>query len=125
MKRFLRMAGAIITGNPPLGVLRIHRWLSAWTRHDPPEPHTYRGPLTVSTAWRQQGTARRLMLQACQQLEALGEVIWLETDLAINAAFYETLGFVVDREEAVLSASNWFMRREPGRTGLPQMYDEK
>lgn len=124
-RQILRMVGAIITSNPPLGVLRVHRWLEAWTRHDPREPHTHLGPLAVSATWRGQGVARQLMLQCCERLDALGEMAWLETDRAINVAFYETLGFVVDREEAVLGVPNWFMRRELGRTACPQMHDEK
>lgn len=113
-RQLLHMAAALITSNPPLGVLRIHRWLSTWARHDPCKPHTHLGPLAVSAAWRRQGVARRLMLHCCERLDALAELAWLETDLAINVACYETLGFVVDRDEIVLGSPNWFMRREPG-----------
>lgn len=113
-REILRMAGAIIVSNPPLGVLRIHRWLKTWARNDPQEPHAHVGPLAVSPAWRRQGVARALMNRCCRHLDAQGQTAWLETDLAINVAFYETLGFVVVRQESVLGVPNWFMRREPG-----------
>jgi ribosomal protein S18 acetylase RimI-like enzyme len=110
----LRMAGAIIASNPPFGVLRIHRWLKTWARNDLHEPHAHVGPLAVSPAWRRQGVGRELMDRCCQDLDAQGQTAWLETDLAINVAFYETLGFVVVRQEVVLGVLNWFMRRVPG-----------
>lgn len=117
-RQLLRMAGAIIIGNPPLGILRIQRWLSTWKHRDPREAHTHLGPLAVSATWRRQGVARRLMEQCCEQLDALEEVAWLETDLALNVAFYETLGFVVALEQTVLGVPNWFMRRVPGQSGF-------
>jgi len=40
-------------------------------------------------------------------------VAWLETDLAINASFYKTVGFATVRHEPVLGGPNWFMRRAP------------
>ena len=113
----LRMAGAIIVGNPPLGSMRIHRWLSAWARNDPRAPHVHIGPLAVLPPWRRQGVARRLMQRCCWRLDALREVGWLETDLAINVAFYKTLDFAVVRHEPVSGVPNWFMRREPGAPG--------
>ena len=113
-KEILRMASKIVVGNPPIGVWRIHRWLSVWARNDPPELHVHIGPLAVSQAWRGQGVGRELMMRCCQHVDALGAIAWLETDLAINVAFYETLGFVVARREPLLGVPNWFMRREPG-----------
>ncbi len=110
-REMLRMAGAIIASNPPLSALRIHRWLSTWTRNDPRGPHAHIGPLAVLPPWRRQGVGRELMMQCCMRLDALGEVAWLETDLAINVAFYETLGFVVVRHEPVLGVPTWFMGR--------------
>jgi len=113
----LRMGGAIVAGNPPIGALRIHRWLSAWARNDPVEPHVHVGPLAVAPAWRRRGVARALMMQCCRHLDAHAEVGWLETDLAINVAFYETLGYVVVRRELTLGAATWFMRRAGPESG--------
>ncbi len=109
----LRFAGALVTGNPPTGVWRIARWLAAWWRNDPSEPHSHVGPLAVASAYRRQGVGRHLMVHCCEQLDALALVAWLETDLAINASFYETVGFATVRHEPVLGVPNWFMRRAP------------
>lgn len=110
----LRIAAVLVASNPPLGVWRIARWLATWARHDPSEMHWHIGPLAVLPAYRRQGVGRRLMSQCCRQLDSLGAVAWLETDLAINARFYETLGFVTVRHESVLGVPNWFMHRTPG-----------
>lgn len=107
----LRFAAAIVTSNPPRGVWRIARWLAVWARNDPAQPHWHIGPLAVRAAHRRRGIARRLMTQCCQQIDAGTASAWLETDLAINAAFYETLGFVVVAKRPVIGVPNWFMRR--------------
>ena len=116
-QEILRMAGSIVAVNPPIGVWRVYRWLSAWTHNDPREPHAHVGPLAVSPGWRRRGIGRALMIKCCARRDVLGEVAWLETDLAINVAFYETLGYVVFRRESVLGVPNWFMRRKPGMCG--------
>jgi len=109
----LRFAGVILADNPPHAVLRIGRWLAAWARNDPPEPHWHLGPMAVRPEFRRQGIARRLAKRGCAHIDSLGDAAFLETDLAINAAFYESLGFVVIRHEPVLGVPNWFMRRAP------------
>ncbi|MEO7065297.1 MAG: GNAT family N-acetyltransferase [Rhodanobacter sp.] len=109
----LRMAGAMIMSNPPTTMWRIQRWLSVWARNDLREPHAHIGPLAVAPAWRRCGVGRELMLQGCRHVDTLDVAAWLETDLAINVAFYETLGFAVTRHETVLGVPNWFMRRAP------------
>jgi len=110
---WLRFAGVILAGNPPHVVWRSRRWLAAWARNDPPEPHWHIGPMAVRPEFRRQGIARRLMTHGCGHVDSLGDVAYLETDLAINAAFYASLGFVVVRHEPVLGVPNWFMRRAP------------
>lgn len=113
----LRFARVIVVNNPPLGVWRIARWLAVWARNDPAEPHWHIGPLAVRTEYRRRGIARGLMTQCCQYIDTHSASAWLETDLAINVAFYETLGFVVVRKQSVLGVPNWFMRREISATG--------
>lgn len=113
----LRFAVVVVTSNPPLGVWRVARWLAAWARHDPSGLHWHVGPLAVASAYRRQGVGRHLMLHCCRQLDALAAVAWLETDLAINASFYESLGFATVRHELVLGVPNWFMRRVPVERG--------
>lgn len=109
----LRLAGRVVTSNPPFGAWRVARWLAAWARNDPAESHWHIGPLAVVAANRRQGVGRRLMMHCCRQLDSLAATAWLETDLAINASFYETLGFATIRCEPVLGVPNWFMRRTP------------
>ena len=109
----VRMAGIIIASNPPIGAWRIHRWLSAWTRNEPREPHAHVGPLAVALPWRRKGVGRELMRECCRRLDAHGQLAWLETDLPINVRFYKTLGFVVSRREPVLGVPTWFMARQP------------
>ena len=113
----LRFAGLVVASNPPVGVWRIARWLAAWTRHDPSELHWHIGPLAVASAYRRQGVGRLLMEHCCAKLDTLAAVAWLETDLAINASFYESLGFATVLQEPVLGVPNWFMRRAPVERG--------
>ncbi len=113
----LRFAAVVAARNPPLGAWRIARWLAAWARHDPCEPHWHIGPLAVASAYRRQGVGRHLMEHCCRRLDTLAAVAWLETDLAINAGFYESLGFATVRQGPVLGVPNWFMRRAPAGHG--------
>ena len=53
-------------------------------------------------------------MHCCEQLDALEAVAWLETDLAINARFYKTVGFATVRQERVLGVPNWSMRQTLG-----------
>lgn len=112
----LRFAGTAALTHPPATVLRIRRWLTAWARNDPAEPHWHLGPMAVRPAQRRQGVARRLMTQCCEHIDAQAGMAWLETDMEINVAFYETLGFSVDRQEKVIGARNWFMARSASET---------
>ncbi|MBS3652510.1 GNAT family N-acetyltransferase [Pseudaminobacter sp. 19-2017] len=109
----LRFASTIVASNPPAGVWRIHRWLAAWARNDPTDLHWHIGPLAVRSAYRRRGIGRRLMVRCCQHMDALAATAYLETDLEVNVAFYETLGFIVTKREFVLGVPNWFMSRSP------------
>lgn len=109
----LHFGFALLTSVPPTVLLRIHRWLAAWERNDPREPHWHIGPLAVLPAYRRHGIGRRLMMHCCQRMDALSAAAWLETDLEINVTFYRTLGFVVVKQELVLGVPSWFMSRSP------------
>lgn len=110
----LAFARAVVPAVPPPVLWRLRRWLAAWARHDPETPHWHLGPMTVLSAHRRRGIARRLMEDCCRRLDAQGATGWLETDLEINAAFYRTLGFATVRQAHILGAPTWFMQRTPG-----------
>ncbi|HEY8587277.1 MAG TPA: GNAT family N-acetyltransferase [Rhodanobacter sp.] len=110
-KETLGFARVVAASNPPTGVWRVGRWRAVWTRNDPSAPHWHLGPLAVAPAYRRRGVGRRLLAQCCEHLDVLAAAAWLETDLAINVAFYETLGFSVVRQESLLGVPNWFMHR--------------
>ncbi len=109
----LRFAVKFLIGTPPTTLFRIHRWLAAWARNDPNEPHWHFGPLTVLPEYQRRGIGRRLMLHCCQRMDSLGATAWLETDLENNACFYRTLGFDVVSQKPVLGVPIWFMNRDP------------
>lgn len=109
----LSFAGVVIASNPPAGAARIGRWLTAWARNDPDEPHWHIGPLAVVPTHRSQGLGRRLMSHCCARIDERLAPAYLETDLATNVAFYETLGFKVVRRQTILGVQNWFMVRPP------------
>lgn len=109
----LRLGVALAARMPPPVLLRIHRWISAWAARDPAEPHWHIGPLAVLPDYRRLGVGQQLMAECCRRLDTHGAVAWLETDLAINVAFYQPFGFVVAGQELVLGVTNWFMSRPP------------
>lgn len=109
----LSFAGVVIASNPPANAARIGRWLTAWARNDPDEPHWHIGPLAVVPTQRRQGLGRRLMSHCYARIDERSAPAYLETDLAINVAFYGTLGFEVVKRQAILGVQNWFMVRPP------------
>lgn len=109
----LRLSWAILFGNHPRIALRISRWLVTWARNDSPDAHWHIGPLAVDAAWRRRGVGRQLMAECCARMDVRSDTGCLETDLAINVAFYQSLGFVVTRRIHLLGVSNWFMTRLP------------
>lgn len=113
----VRLAAGIVVANPPATAMRARQWLMAWERNDPSEPHWHLGPMAVRPAFRRRGVARRLLTHACEHIDAQAGMAWLETDLAINVAFYETLGFSTSRQEKILGVTNWFMDRPAGSPG--------
>lgn len=103
----------LLVSQPATVRWRLLRWLLAWVRADATRPHWHLGPLVVQASHRRQGRGRALMLHACSRIDADGAHACLETDLAINAAFYRSLGFVLRHRQPVLGVDNWFMQRPP------------
>lgn len=102
----------------PRTATRVLRWASKWDSHDPAEPHVHLGPFAVDLHLQGQGIGSLILAEHCRQLDACGQVGYLETDKRSNVAFYERFSFAVIGHEAVLGVPCWYMRREPG--GRPQ-----
>ncbi|PVH27391.1 GNAT family N-acetyltransferase [Pararhodobacter oceanensis] len=101
---------------PPTTLWPLYRWLTIWARHDPDAPHWHIGPLAVHADFRRRGVGRRLMAAGCRRVDACHAPAWLETDLPINVAFYQTLGFSKEGSVSVLGMRNWFMYRPVGQS---------
>lgn len=101
----------LILGSGLSTALRTMRWLGAWTKADPDEPHWHVGPLAVDASLQGQGIGSRLMEVFCARMDEAGEDAYLETDKSINVTFYQRFGFEVVREQEVLGMPNWYMLR--------------
>lgn len=108
----LRILARVLRFGPRVA-LRALRWQATWAAHDLKERHWHLGPVAVEPRLQGRGIGSRMMTAFCDQMDAAGEVAWLETDKAINVTFYERLGFEVAHRQTVLGFPNWFMRRDP------------
>jgi hypothetical protein len=99
----------------PAATLRIGKWLAAWAKRDPDEPHVHLGLLAVDAHLQGRGIGSRIMAEHCRRLDAAAETGYLETDKEANVGFYERHGFEVVGEEPVLGVPNWYMLRRPQR----------
>jgi len=86
---------------------------SVLAAHDLLEPHWHVGPVGVEPGFQGMGMGRAAMRLLCDEFDQHHRLAWLETDKPENVRFYSGLGFDVVEEIPLLSARNWFMRREP------------
>jgi GNAT superfamily N-acetyltransferase len=115
MLEALRLGSGLVTSNTPLGALSTARWLQAWLRADPPEPHWHMGPFAVAEAWRGHGVARRLGTAVIAETSArMAAPLYLETDKHRNVRLYATVGFTVIGTRRILGTESWLMMRRPG-----------
>ncbi len=101
---------------PPPEATDTERFLhlgSILAEHDLPEPHWHVGPVSVEPEFQGRGLGRSAMGLLCAEFDHHGRLAWLETDKPENVRFYIGLGFEVAEETDILSAHNWFMRRDP------------
>jgi ribosomal protein S18 acetylase RimI-like enzyme len=87
------------------------RWTSAWTRHDPQEPHWHLGPVGVRRDLQGHGVGTALLRTFVERMDARRDLAYLETDKQANVPFYERFGFEVVARAPVLGIPNWFMAR--------------
>jgi GNAT superfamily N-acetyltransferase len=108
----LRFLPAILRAGPR-AVGQVGRWLAAWGKRDPDEPHSHLGPLGVDAHVQRRGIGGRIMAEYTRRLHDAGVVGYLETNKAANVGSYERHGCVVVGQEPVIGVPNWYMRREP------------
>ena len=85
---WLRLLAVFRASPSPLGTLALARWLLAWWRHDPPQPHWHLGPLVVVPELQGSGMAIHLIATVAAQLPASQPMAWLETDRLANVRLY-------------------------------------
>jgi len=107
----LHMMPAMIGGFGLGSALKVGLWLSAWSRHDPDEPHVHLGPIGVAPEARGRGIGQRLMEHYCDAIDRSGDAGYLETDRPENVRFYQRFGFMTTSEIDVLGVPNFLMRR--------------
>lgn len=111
-RQALSMVPALLGGGPRTAV-RTGRWLQAWAKQDPEEPHSHLGPLAVDRDLQGRGIGSLLLGEYCRRLDRAGEVGYLETDREENVRFYARQGFRTVAEGDVLRVPSWFMQRPP------------
>jgi ribosomal protein S18 acetylase RimI-like enzyme len=107
----LRTMPGLVRGLGPGPALKVIRWVSTWSGHDPDEPHSHFGPIGVAPEAQGRGVGSRLMEEYCAELDRSGMAGYLETDRLENAAFYERSGFAVTETATVIGVETYFMRR--------------
>lgn len=107
----LRLTPGMIRGFGLRSAVRVGKWLSVWSKHDPKESHSHLGPIAVDPEVQGRGVGRMLMELYCEKLDGIGKAGYLETDRPDNVAFYRRFGFETTTEGSVLGVPNFFMWR--------------
>jgi ribosomal protein S18 acetylase RimI-like enzyme len=87
--------------------------LSLLCGHDLDERHWHLGPVAVEPGLQGTGVGGLMLRAFGEQMDAEGEVAWLETDKPENVVFYRRAGFEVVEELTEHGLTNWWMRRDP------------
>jgi hypothetical protein len=106
-----RLLPGMIAGLGLGAAWHVTRWLSAWSRVDPHEPHLHLGPIGVDPCARRRRIGVQLMHLFCDELERQSLAGYLETDRPENVRFYKGFGFDVVSEQPVIGVRNFFMSR--------------
>lgn len=123
---WVKAPGCRFTGGQKLGLLpgmisgfglgsalKVKKWLDAWERIHPVEPHLHLGPIGVSPEAQGRHIGHDLMELFCAEADRSGTAGYLETDRAENTVFYERFGFETFHASPVLGVQNYFMKRAP------------
>ena len=107
----LALLPAVVAGAGLASTVRLLRWVSVWSAHDPAEPHWHLGPVGVERDLQGRGIGSTLLSEFCARMDAGQATAYLETDKIENVGFYERFGFRITAEDRVLGIRNWFMAR--------------
>ena len=117
----LSVIPAVVPCNAILTGYRVSKWVSEWTRKDPPTLHWHIGPVAVEPAAQRQGVGSAMLAAVCLHMDAYGSVSYLETDRMENVRFYQNFGFVVLEQSKVLGVSTWYMSRPGHSSGIARL----
>lgn len=92
---------------------RFLRVGSVSAANDLGEEHWHVGPVAVEPGFQGMGIGHAVMSMLCDHFDDQRDLAWLETDKIENVSFYTSIGFEVVMKVPVLSATTWFMRRDP------------
>jgi hypothetical protein len=84
----LRMMPAMVAGFGLRSSLRVGSWLSAWSKHDPSEPHSHLGPIGVDPSAQGQGIGRQLMERYCAELDRTETAGYFEKVLDLRPVYH-------------------------------------
>ena len=79
----------------------------------PQQPHWYVASLGVEPAAQGQGLGASLLTRLLEHADHAGFPTYLETDRILNVGFYESRGFRVEEQIALLGVPVWRMWRAP------------
>lgn len=107
----LKTLPAMLHGFGFRSAVKVAKWLSVWSKHDPAEPHLHLGPIGVLPEAQGHQIGRQLMDQYCAELDRTGSAGYLETDRPGNVNFYKKFGFAVTGTTKIEGVLNYFMER--------------
>jgi GNAT superfamily N-acetyltransferase len=107
----LTLAPDLLAGLGIGGAARLVRWVTAWSRHDPAEPHWHFGPVGVERHLQGKGVGSALLEAFCLRMDRSRSTAYLETDKEENVSWYRRFGFRLCAQDEVLGVPNWFMLR--------------
>ncbi len=94
-------------------ITKVLKWMPAWAKLDPKQPHWHFGPFGVLPERQGQGIGSQLLTYFCEHVDRLGMAAYLETDKPENVRLYQRFNFEITSEAPVLGVPNWFMWRSP------------
>ena len=98
---------------PPGDFSRAEFVWALFCSRDLEERHWHLGPVAVEPVLQGAGVGSLMLRAFGDQMDAEGEVAWLETDKPENVVFYRRAGWEVAEDVTEHGLTTWFMRRDP------------